>query len=57
MTRIAGKDLGEIRGKMPKEIYAASMQFYKTLWRYGKLDTRLQELLRLKSSRLAGCDH
>ena len=42
---------------MPKEIYAASMDFYKALWRYGKLDTRLQELLRLKSSRLAGCDH
>jgi len=57
VTRIAGKDLAEIRGKMPKEIYAASMEFYKALWRHGELDTRLRELLRLKSSRLAGCVH
>ena len=57
MTRISGDDLAEIRGKMPEEIYAASMHFYKALWRHGKLDTRLRELLRLKSSRLAGCVH
>ena len=57
MTRISGEDLAEIRGKMPKEIYAASMEFYRALWRYGELDTRLRELLRLKSSRLAGCVH
>jgi len=57
MTRIAGKDLAEIRGKLPPEIYAASMTFYKAIWRYGTLDTRLRELLRLKSSSLAGCAH
>ena len=55
MTRISGKDLAEIRGKMPREIFAASMDFYKAMWRYGKFDTRPREFLRLKSSRLAGC--
>ncbi len=57
MTRIAGRDLVEIRSKMPLEIFEASMAMYKALWRYGLLDTRLRELLRLKSARLAGCDH
>jgi len=57
VTRIRGKDLFEIRSKMPASIFAASMEFYKTLWRDGKLDIRLRELLRLKSSRLAGCVH
>ncbi len=57
MTRIAGRDLVEIRSKMPREIYAASMEMYKALWRYGLLDTRLRELLRLKSAKLAGCIH
>ena len=57
VTRIAGADLVEIRSKMPAEIYAASMEMYKALWRHGRLDTRLRELLRLKSAGLAGCDH
>ena len=57
MTRISGEDLVEIRSKMPQEIYAASMEMYKALWRHGRLDTRLRELLRLKSARLAGCVH
>ena len=57
MTRIAGRDLVEIRSKMGPEIYAASMEMYQALWRYGQLDTRLRELLRLKSARLAGCVH
>jgi len=57
MTRISGSDLAEIRGHMPREIYDASMEFYRTMWRYGRLDIRLRELLRLKSSALAGCVH
>ncbi len=57
VTRIAGSDLVEIRGKMPAEIYAASVEMYRVLWRHGRLDTRLRELLRLKSARLAGCVH
>lgn len=57
MTRIEGDGLAEIRGKMPREIYDASMAFYRAMWRHGRLDTRLRELLRLKSSALAGCVH
>ena len=57
MTRIPGRDLAEIRGKMPREIYDASLDFYRTMWRHGRLDIRLRELLRLKSARLAGCVH
>lgn len=57
MTRISGRDLAEIRSKMPLPIYDASMEMYKALWRHGRLDVRLRELLRLKSARLAGCDH
>jgi len=57
MTRLPGRDLAEIRGAMPREIYDASMQFYKALWRNGRLDVRLRELLRLKSASLAGCVH
>jgi alkylhydroperoxidase family enzyme len=57
MTRISGKDTAEIRQKMPKEIFAASMEMYKALYRYGKLDTRLRELVRLKSADLVGCKH
>jgi hypothetical protein len=57
VTRIAGTDLVEIRSKMPAEIYVASMEMYKALWRHGRLDTRLRELLRLKSAKLAGCVH
>jgi hypothetical protein len=57
MTRIPGQDLAEIRGKMPREIYDASMDFYRAMWRHGRLDLRLRELLRLKSARLAGCVH
>ena len=57
MTRITGDTLAEIRGHMPREIYDASMDFYRALWRHGRLDTRLRELLRLKSAALAGCVH
>ncbi|MAG29647.1 MAG: hypothetical protein CL908_01990 [Deltaproteobacteria bacterium] len=57
VTRIAGRDSLEIRSKMPAEIYAASIEMYKALWRHGRLDTRLRELLRLKSAKLAGCVH
>ncbi|MCA9511996.1 MAG: hypothetical protein R3E88_13675 [Myxococcota bacterium] len=57
MTRLPGRDLAEIRGAMPSAIYDASMAFYKALWRDGRLDMRLRELLRLKSARLAGCVH
>ena len=57
MTRISGRDLVEIRSKMPAEIYDASMEMYKAIWRHGRLDTRLRELLRLKSASLAGCVH
>ena len=42
---------------MPKEIFSASMEMYKALYRYGKLDTRLRELVRLKSASLVGCNH
>lgn len=57
MTRISGDNLAEIRGKMPQEIYSASMDMYKALWRHGTLDIRLRELVRLKSSNLVGCAH
>jgi hypothetical protein len=57
MTRISGKNTAEIRQKMPREIFAASMEMYKALYRYGKLDTRLRELVRLKSADLVGCKH
>ncbi len=57
MTRISGNSTAEIRQKMPKEIFEASMDMYKALYRYGKLDTRLRELVRLKSANLVGCNH
>ena len=54
MTRLPGRDLAEIRGAMPAPIYEASIRFYRALWRDGRLDVRLRELLRLKSAALAG---
>jgi hypothetical protein len=57
VARISGKSLAEIRQKMPAAIYKASMEMYRALWREGQLDTRLRELLRLKSASLAGCIH
>ena len=57
ISRISGHDLAEIRGHMPAEIYEASMDFYRALWKHGRLDIRLRELLRLKSASLAGCVH
>lgn len=56
-ARISGDSLAEIRRKLPQTVHDAYIEMYRALWRDGKLDTRLRELLRLKSAALAGCNH
>ena len=56
-ARISGESLAEIRRKLPLTIHDSYIEMYRALWRDGRLDTRLRELLRLKSADLAGCTH
>ncbi len=38
-------------------IFEARFQLGRALWRDGKVEVRLRELIRLKSGQLAGCSH
>lgn len=55
--RISGKDLVEIRTKMPMGIYNAYREMYRAVRQDSTIEKPLRELLRLKSAQLARCVH
>ncbi len=57
MARLSGKNLTEIRKKMPKSINDAYWEMGRALWADGRLDTALKELIRLTSANLGKCQH
>jgi len=42
---------------MPQPIYDAYSAFIKALWRHGRLEAPLREMLRMRSAQLADCRH
>ena len=57
MTRLSGKNVQEIRSKMPESIFGAYRELGRALWSDGRLDRPLKELIRLKAADLAKCVH
>lgn len=53
--RISGKDLGEMRAKMP--MFGAYRRLAATMWNEGTLTMALRDMLRLKSASLAHCEY
>ena len=55
--RLSGKDVQDIRKKMPASIFQAQWELYRAIRQDTSIDKPLRELLRLKSAQLAHCVH
>lgn len=42
---------------MPQPIFDGYSAFLKALWRYGRLEAPLREMIRMRSAQLADCRH
>ena len=54
MTRLSG-DIGEIYGKLPAPIIEAWHSFTTAMWRDGRIDAPLRELMRMRSAQITRC--
>lgn len=57
ISRLTGKQLGEIMRKLPAPMAAAASELQRAMWNSGTLGIELKEMLRLKTAELAGCEH